>query len=97
MARPRTKNKHLPKYVTVIHGSYWYRPPKAKPERLAAVGEEAEMYRKLSGLMIPQDPGKLTTLSTCFDRYEREVVPTLAKRTQRDYLAARAAQHSGAC
>ena len=85
MARPRKKNKHLPKYVTVIHGSYWYRPPKTKPERLAAVGEEAEMYRKLAGLMIPQDPGKLTLLRDCFDRYEREVVPTLAKRTQGDY------------
>lgn len=85
MARLRTKNKHLPKYVTVIHGSYWYRPPKSKPERLAAVGEEAEMYRKLSGLLLPEDPSKLTTLRACLDRYEREVVPTLAPRTQKDY------------
>ena len=52
MSRPRTKNKHLPKYVTVIHGSYWYRPPKAKPQRLAAVGEESEMYRKMAGLVL---------------------------------------------
>jgi integrase len=85
MARPRTKNKHLPKYVTVIHGSYWYRPPKAKPQRLAAVGEEGEMYRKLAGLMLPEDPSGLTTVRACLDRYEREVVPTLAIRTQKDY------------
>jgi integrase len=85
MARPRSSNKHLPKYVTVIHGSYWYRAPKRKPQRLAAVGEEAEMYRKLAGLMIPEDPGALTTVRACLDRYEREVVPTLAPRTQKDY------------
>lgn len=85
MARLRKTNKHLPKYVTIIHGSYWYRAPKRKPERLAAVGDEAEMYRKLSGLMLPEDPGKLTTIRACLDRYEREVVPTLAPRTQKDY------------
>lgn len=85
MARIRKTNKHLPKYVTVIHGSYWYRAPKRKPERLATVGDEAQMYRKLAGLMMPEDPGSLTTLRACLDRYEREVVPTLAKRTQKDY------------
>lgn len=85
MARPRTRNKHLPKYVTIIHGSYWYRPPNKKPERLAAVGEEAVMYKKLSHLMLPEDPGELTTLRECFDRYERDILPTLAPRTQKDY------------
>ena len=30
MARPRTSNKHLPKYVSIIHGAYWYRAPKQK-------------------------------------------------------------------
>lgn len=85
MARPRVRNKHLPKYVTVIHGSYWYRPPNKQPARLAAVGDEAEMYRKLAGLMVPDDPSKLTTLRACLDRYEREVVPGLAERTQADY------------
>lgn len=85
MSRPRTKNKHLPKYVTVIHGSYWYRPPKAKPQRLAAVGEESEMYRKMADLVreVPQKEGN--TLADYFDRYEREIVPTLAPRTQKDY------------
>lgn len=85
MSRPRTKNKHLPKYVTVIHGSYWYRPPKAKPQRLAAVGEESEMYRKMADLVreVPQKAGN--TLADYFDRYEREIVPTLAERTQKDY------------
>jgi integrase len=85
MARLRKTNKHLPKYVTVIHGSYWYRAPKRKPERLAAVGEEGKMYSKLANLMVPEDPGALTTIRACLDRYEREVVPTLAPRTQKDY------------
>lgn len=86
MARPRTKNKHLPRYVTIIHGSYWYRPPKAKPQRLAAVGDEATMYRKMADLLIPTEDQQPTgTLTDYFDRYEREIVPTLAPRTQKDY------------
>lgn len=93
MARPRTKNKHLPRYVTIIHGSYWYRPPKpadgsprAKPTNLARVGDEATMYRKMADLMIPTEALEPTgKLQDYFDRYEREIVPTLAPRTQKDY------------
>lgn len=86
MARPRTTNKHLPRYVTIIHGSYWYRPPNAKQQRLAAVGDEATMYRKMAELLIPTESREPTgTIADYLDRYEREVVPTLAPRTQKDY------------
>lgn len=86
MARPRTTNKHLPRYVTVIHGSYWYRPPNGKPVNLARVGDEPAMYRKMANLLIPQESQEPTgTLTDYFDRYERECVPTLAARTQKDY------------
>ncbi|HRC61596.1 MAG TPA: tyrosine-type recombinase/integrase [Dehalococcoidia bacterium] len=85
MARPRTINKHLPKYVTVIHGAYWFRPPKAKAVRLAALGDEPGMYRALADQVAAVPSGPLTTLADCFDRYEREIVPTLAPRTQKDY------------
>lgn len=38
MSRPRTVNKHLPKYVSVNHGAYWHKPPGKKAVRIAAVG-----------------------------------------------------------
>lgn len=86
MARPRTTNKHLPRYVTVIHGSYWYRPPNGRATNLARVGDEATMYRKMANLLIPQDAQEPTgTLADYFDRYEREILPQHAPRTQKDY------------
>lgn len=84
MSRPRRINKHLPKYVTVIHGSYWYRPPKAKPVRVAAVGEEQALYKFMAERAAPTGP--VTTLNDVFDRYVRDVLPGLAPRTQKDYL-----------
>jgi integrase len=87
MARPRTTNKHLPRYVTIIHGSYWYRPPNTDAVKLARVGDESTMYRKMADLLIPTESSNEPTgkLTDYFDRYEREVVPTLAPRTQKDY------------
>lgn len=83
MARLRTTNKHLPKYVTVVHGSYWYRAPKTKAVRIAAVGEEQALYKFMAEKAAPVGP--ITTMNDLFDRYQREVVPTLAERTQKDY------------
>lgn len=86
MARPRTKNKHLPKYVTVIHGSYWYRPPNAKPVNLGRVGDESEFYRNYARYAFPSDPNEqVGTVADYLDRYERECVPKLSERTQKDY------------
>jgi len=84
MARPRTTNAYLPKYVTVIHGAYWYRPPDAKSVRIAAEGDLAGLYKFMAKLTAPEGP--ITRMSEVFDRYIREVVPTLAERTQKDYL-----------
>lgn len=91
MARPRTQNTHLPKYVTVIHGSYWYRPPagpdgvKPKPTRIGPEGEEHLVWRFMLNLKDPDPVKDSPTLADCFDRYAREVIPTLAPRTQKDY------------
>jgi integrase len=85
MARPRTTNRHLPKYVTVIHGAYWWRAPKQKAERICAVGDEAGMYRWVAEKLGPKPVTPTSTLNDCFDRYELEVVPTLEPRTQKDY------------
>ena len=86
MARPRTTNKHLPKGVSVIHGSYWYRAPgkDSKRVRVAAVGDEVALYTFLAQ-NIAKPAGPARTMSDLFDRYEREVIPTLQPRTQRDY------------
>lgn len=88
MARPRTTNRHLPKYVTVIHGSYWWRAPKQKAERIGPVADEAGMYRWVAEKLGPNPapaPTSSYTLNDAFNRYEREVVPQLEPRTQRDY------------
>ena len=67
MSRPRTRNAHLPKYVTVIHGAYWYRPPHAKAQRVGDEGDYTALYRFMSRLGEPTQEGG--TLSDLFDRY----------------------------
>jgi integrase len=83
MARPRTSNKHLPKYVTIIHGSYWYRPPNGKAVRICPEDRIADMYTFMAKLETSTGP--IYTMNDAFDRYEREVIPTLEPRTQGDY------------
>lgn len=91
MARPRTKHKHLPKYVSPINGAYWYRGPKGvdgkkpKPIRLADVGDESKMYEEYGKLTKEVPAGPIHTMADLFDRYEKEIVPRLAPRTQTDY------------
>lgn len=83
MARPRTRDRHLPKYFAVIHGSYWYRPPIAKAVRVARVGEERKLYDFIAQRSAPTGP--LHTIGDCIDRYLREVLPMLARSTQVEY------------
>lgn len=83
MARPRTANKHLPKYVTIVHGSFWYRPPNVKAIRICPADDLSAMYLFMSKLDTKQGP--LLTLNDCFDRYEKEVLVGLEPRTQKDY------------
>lgn len=86
MSRPRTKNKHLPQYVTVIHGSYWYRPPDGDSVRIGPEGAEHLVWKFMADHMTPQaPPAANSTLHHFFERYKREVLPTLAPRTQKDY------------
>lgn len=86
MGRPRTTNKHLPKYVTIIHGSYWYRAPGAKPVRVCRTGEEMALYRFIAENAAPIANIDVKTVADALDRYEREVLPSKAPRTQRDYI-----------
>src|SRR5579859_3136847 len=86
MSRPRQVNPHLPKYVTVIHGSYWYRPPGGDMVRIGPEGQEHLVWRFMVERTTPQAPPKPnSTLKEHFERYKREVLPTLAPRTHKDY------------
>lgn len=87
MARPRKSNSHLPKYVIVHHGSYWYRPPSGEDVRIGACpGEEHKVWQFMIERAVPAAPPKPgAPLREYFERYKREVIPTLGVRTQKDY------------
>lgn len=83
MGRPRTTNTHLPKYVKPIHGSLWYCLPKVKPVRICKIGDDAALWKFMLDRAEPTGP--ILYMTDLFDRYEKEVLPTLAPRTQKDY------------
>ena len=91
MGRPRTSNPHLPKYVKPIHGSLWYCPPAKvkgekppKPVRICKEkGEDHVLWQFMLDKAEPSGPA--TFMNDVFDRYEVEVLPSLAPRTQKDY------------
>jgi integrase len=83
MSRPRTRNKHLPKYVTVIHGSFWYGAPGQKRIRICPADDEPAMYRWMADKLTPAGPVYL--VRDMLNRYSAEVLPTLEPRTQKDY------------
>lgn len=83
MSRPRTTNKHLPKYVTVIHGAYWFRAPKQRPVRICETGNDQALWKFMLARAEPSGP--IVTMADLFDRFVKEVVPELAARTQVEY------------
>src|SRR4029077_12638140 len=86
MSRPRLRNTHLPKYVTVIFGSYWFRPPDGEPVKIGPEGQEHLVWRFMAERTEPQAPPKQgALLREHFERYKRKVLPTLGPRTQKDY------------
>lgn len=95
MARPRKLNRHLPKYVELNNGTYYYRPTHGESVRMTHAdgtsirhGQEAAMYGWLADKAEPIAMPDQPTLADCFARYKRDVLPTLAPRTQKDYLRA---------
>ena len=83
MSRPKTKDKHLPRGVTIIHGSFWYKPTGQKRVRVGPVNDEAALYRFMADKLTPAGP--MYTVRDMLDRYTTEVLPTLEPRTQKDY------------
>lgn len=88
MARPRESNRHLPKYVYPHHGAWWFRPPNGENTRISEIGDYAALYRFMADKADPVSNAELTTLSKCLARYEADVLPQLAPRTQKDYRRA---------
>jgi len=83
MGRQRTTHTYLPKYVKPNHGSLYYAPPKQKPVRICKIGDDQALYKFM--LTLTEPAGPVTTMGDLFDRYEREIVPTLSPTTQKDY------------
>lgn len=67
VGRRRSSRLDLPPRVYVKHGSYYYVHPSNKWERLAKIGEEAEMRRKWA---LMEDPvGATSNVSALIDDY----------------------------
>jgi hypothetical protein len=92
MSRQRLTHKHLPKYVSIRSGSYWWQPTGTKAEPMKGsdghairAENESAMHLWVGDKLKDIPSGPIYTLNEAFDRYEREVVPTLQPRTQKDY------------
>lgn len=81
MGRKRIHGKGLPTRVYLRRGAYYFVSAQGKWHRLATEGDLAGMHRELSDLLERRcEP----TLAQVMDRYEREVLPGKAVKTQRD-------------
>lgn len=80
VGRRRTKNKHLPKGVTLEHGAYYYRGHDRKRIHLGrTLGVAMAAW---SNHMSPA-PSSLVTLHDIFEKYKTDVMPKKAPATQR--------------
>jgi integrase len=83
MGRRRKSGPNLPR-VRLQHGAYYYIHRDGRWERLAKVGEEADMRRKWA---LIDDPAELAcTMSSLIDEYLVKVAPKKAPRTYKDNL-----------
>ena len=80
MGRKRTKRKDLPQRVYFQHGGYYFVSRDGKWNNLGRDYVDAmTAYAKLNSV-----PRTVTNMGALFDRYEREVIPAKAPRTQKD-------------
>ncbi len=91
MSRHRDTHKHLPPRVYWKNGAYRYQVPALHKPRLdckswITLGKtESELWKSYAALMQRLESG--TGMILLFERYQRDVIPTKAPRTQRDNLA----------
>ena len=76
MGRKRKHNKHLPKYVELHHGAYYYRRH-GKREPLGKT--LPEMYRRYADFV---DVPRIRLMTDLITRYRLKVLPKKAKNTQ---------------
>jgi hypothetical protein len=84
MGRRRTKNLDLPPRLHLSDGAYYY-VTTSKPRRWIPLGKDRVAalveWARIEGQRQPAEVG---TLKAAWVKYEREVLPTKADRTQRD-------------
>lgn len=84
MGRPRKTNPDLPSRVYLKNGAYYYVDYQSKWHRLAPGGDKTALYKALSHLLGGEQSSGMAAM---FDRYEVEVLPTKAVKTQKDQKA----------
>ena len=78
MGRRRKHNKHLPSRVYISHGQYFFVDAKGKWNPLGR--SLGQMYRSLA--QFYDDDAPLAQMGDLFERYEQQVLPKKAEKTQ---------------
>lgn len=82
MGRKRKTDTDLPLRVYRHHGAFWYYPRFGKPSRLADLDNYAGMLKALA--VVLGDAAPTSTMLQLWARYQIEVLPGLAKKTQQN-------------
>lgn len=82
VGRRRKSNHNLPPRVVLNHGAYYYIHKTGKWEKLARLGQEADMRRKWA--LLEDVPGESNKTSALIDEYLVKVAPKKAARTCED-------------
>jgi integrase len=86
MGRARTTNKNLPRGLTIKDGRY-YRVTTVAPRKWTPLGRDRATALLAWARMEGSEPDpSIKTFAVVSVRYEREVIPTKARRTQSDNL-----------
>lgn len=80
VGRKRKNDDGLPKRVYPKHGAFWYVDRANEWHRLAALDDYAGMLTALGALLSKDEP--LNTIELLWARYQTDVLPKLAKKTQ---------------
>jgi integrase len=83
VGRLRKTNKHLPKYVTLYHGAYYYRGPATSWKR-KHLGKTYPDAMSEYGNLFREDG--FPTMADVFDKYQFTVMPQKAEATQASNL-----------
>jgi integrase len=81
VGQKRKRDKHLPRRVTFEHGAYYFRLPNHRRVRLGKTFAES---MAAWAAMVEPEPGSIRSMSELFGRYQLEVLPRKAQKTQRN-------------